>query len=111
MNELTAMTDPSSLKYRVSIKHLAERPMVGADGHCTQAVEFHVEPLTEPSGTSPFDVDGGSVCGETLYRSSLLQEKHNLIVELPASWLRSRSPHWQQEVVDLALQQAASECA
>ena len=104
-------TDTPTIKYRVSVKHLSERPLVGADGHSTQAVEFHVEPLTESSGTSPFDIDGGPVCGETLHRSSLLQEKHDLIVELPASWLHSRSPRWQQEVVDLALQLAASECA
>jgi hypothetical protein len=108
---MTNMIDTPSIKYRVSVKHLSERPMVGADGHCTQAVEFHVEPLTEPSGTSPFDIDGGPVCGETLYRSALLKEKHDLIVELPASWLHSRSSHWQQEVIDLALQQAASEGA
>jgi hypothetical protein len=104
-------TDIPSLKYRVSIKHLSEQPVVGADGHLTQAAEFHVEPLNESSGTSPFDVDCGAVGGETLYRSSLLQEKHDLIVELPESWLRCRSLHWQQEIVDLALQQAASECA
>jgi hypothetical protein len=105
------MTDITSLKYRVSVKHLSERPTVGADGHLTHAVEFHVEPLTESSGGSGFDVDGGAVGGETLYRSSLLQEKHDLIVELPESWLRCRSPLWQQEIVNLALQQAASECA
>jgi hypothetical protein len=109
MNKAAAMTDTSSLKYRVSVKHLSERPTVGADGHLTQAVQFHVEPLTEPC--SPFDVDCGAVGGETLYRSSILQEKHDLIVELPESWLRRRSPLWHQEIVDLALQQASSECA
>jgi|SRR5271155_5611666 len=105
------MTDTPSLKYRVSVKHLSEQPVVGADGHLTQAVAFHVQPLTDSSGASAFDVDGGPVGGETLYRSSLLQEKHDLIVELPESWLRCRSPLWQQEIVNLALQQAASECA
>jgi hypothetical protein len=106
------MSDPTSIKYQVSIKHLSERPLASADGQFTHAVEFHVEPLdTASDAGSPFDIDGGTVGGETLYRTSLLQEKGHLIVELPTSWLHSRSASWQQEVVNLALQQAASECA
>lgn len=109
---MSDMSDTTSIKYDVSIKHLSERPMASADGHFTKAVEFHVEPLDPSSEAgSPFDFDCGAVGGETLYRTGLLEEKGHLIVELPASWLHCRSAAWQQEVVNLALQQAASECA
>jgi hypothetical protein len=111
MNASTASTEIPSIKYRVSIKHLAAHPMVGSDGHLTQAVAFHVEPLDATGTNSPFDIDCGCVGGETLYRTELLQEKGHLIVELPGSWLAYRSAQWQQDVVNLALQQAASECA
>jgi hypothetical protein len=110
MNASTASTEIPSIKYRVSIKHLASHRMVGSDGSLTQAVAFHVEPL-DATGSSPFDLDCGAVSGETLYRTELLQEKGHLIVELPGSWLAYRSAQWQQDVVNLALQQAASECA
>jgi hypothetical protein len=106
----TASNEIPSIKYRVSIKNLAARPMVGSDGHLTQAVAFHVEPLGSDN-SSPFDIDCGCVGGETLYRTELLQEKGHLIVELPGSWLAHRSAQWQQDVVNLALQQAASEGA
>jgi hypothetical protein len=109
---MSDMSDTTSIKYDVSIKHLSERPMATADGHFTKAVEFHVEPLApSDEAGSPFDFDCGAVGGETLYRTSLIEEKGHLIVELPTSWLHSRSTSWQQEVVNFALQQAASECA
>jgi hypothetical protein len=109
---MSDMSDPTSIKYDVSIKYLSERPMASADGHFTKSVEFHVEPLAPSDEVgSSFDFDCGTVGGETLYRTSLIEEKGHLIVELPTSWLHSRSPSWQQDVVNLALQQAASECA
>jgi hypothetical protein len=99
------MDDNETLRYRVNVKSLKQYPAVGTDGVFTQAVTFHVKPLD--NGTE-FDFEA-VVGGEPLRRCQLLQERTHIVVEFAGTWLNTRPANWQQEIVNVALEEAAKD--
>jgi hypothetical protein len=99
------MDDNEPLRYRVNVKSLNQYPPVGNDGVFTQKATFHVRPLDNGMQSDVEAVVGG----ETLRRCLLLQERTHIVVEFPATWLNTRPANWHEEIVNVALEEAAKD--
>jgi hypothetical protein len=99
------MNDTETLRYRVNLKSIKQHPSVGTDGVFNQMVMFRAEPLD--NGIA-FDVEV-LVGGEALRRCRLLAGRTHVIVDVAASLPDARPTDWRQEVVNLALEEAAQE--
>jgi hypothetical protein len=97
------MNDNGTHKYRVNLKSLRQHPSVGEDGVFNQTAIFHVKPL---DNGIEFDVEA-VVAGETLRRCQLLREQTHMVVEFAGTWLNTRPINWQEEIVNVALAEAA----
>ncbi len=95
--------DDGTLRYRVNVKSLKQYPSVGQDGVFNQRATFHVRPL---DNGMEFDVEA-VIGGETLKRCLLLGERTNIVVEFAGTWLNTRPANWQQEIVNVALEEVA----
>jgi hypothetical protein len=76
-------------------------PSVGQDGVFNQKAIFHVRPL---DNGSEFDVEA-VVGGETFRRCQLLQKRTHIVVEFAGTWLNARPVNWQQDIINVALEE------
>jgi hypothetical protein len=98
------MADNETLRYRVNVKSLKQYPSVGTDGVFNQTAIFHVTPLDNGIG---FDYEA-VVGGETQKRCQRLQQRGHIVVEFAAAtWPHTRAANWQEEIVNVALEEAA----
>ena len=95
-------------EYRVGIRKLSDRPVVGPGGELTHEVVYSI---ASEHGALSVDWDGGVVQGDTLARCLQLQEMGDITVPEPSDWGEHKPDQWQEVVVNLALDHSKSESA